>query len=190
MCYNFAGLALKERSDALKKPFIAVIGARNSGKSTIIKSLTGCPQASYRGFVKDRVIKKTIYVSACSPQEKTLTQQGITQEVKELQRIIQKTEKNNACLGIVMAIQPDGQRPRRERLSMKKIFETVPKKTFRTYAFVLDPGYPNQKASKSLFEEVERQLKEANIQALSCKLDARRFAFNNAMEINCRARLL
>lgn len=27
----------------MKKPFVAIIGGRNAGKSTVIRSLTGCP---------------------------------------------------------------------------------------------------------------------------------------------------
>ncbi len=42
-------VGLQERG--IMKQFVAVIGNRNSGKSTVIKSLTGCSSSSYRGFV-------------------------------------------------------------------------------------------------------------------------------------------
>ena len=165
----------------MKKPFIAVIGKRNSGKSTVIRSLTGCASKSAHnhehGFfvAEDRVKNKTIYVRANSPQEAPLT-------LDKLQDIIQEV-KDRRSLGVVMAIQPN---KLTRRLSMEDIRNTVQDSgVFQIYAFVLDPGYKDEGASNSIFEETERRLNEAGIQVQICaRLDGRRFAFNNAMEIN------
>jgi ABC-type phosphate/phosphonate transport system ATPase subunit len=37
---------------SLKKKFIAVIGRRKAGKSTVIQSLTGCKNGAFRGRVE------------------------------------------------------------------------------------------------------------------------------------------
>lgn len=51
------------------KPFIAVIGSANSGKSTVIKSLTGCKNGTFRGVIHDNLTGKQVFVCAASPQE-------------------------------------------------------------------------------------------------------------------------
>jgi len=97
------------------KPFIAVVGGRNAGKSTVISSLTGCPSRTYRGFVVDLAANESIYVIASSPQEKPLA-------AAELTRVLNRVTADPQCHGIVIAIQPS--QPYR-RLSMEVIFRAA-----------------------------------------------------------------
>jgi len=53
----------------LVKPFIPIIAKGKSGKSTIIKSLTGCGRSNYRGFLKDNLTGETILVICGSPRK-------------------------------------------------------------------------------------------------------------------------
>ena len=112
--------------------FIAIIGNRNSGKSTIIKSLTGCPNSSFRGFVRDGSTSRCVYVICSSPQERDLT-------LHEFQGILEKCASTSGCQGLVMAIQPT--MPTR-RLSMETIFRGIADSgAFRMHAFMINPGW-------------------------------------------------
>ena len=51
------------------KPFIGIIGYANSGKSSIIASLTGCLPSTYHGYVYDKKNDQSIWVYSSSPQE-------------------------------------------------------------------------------------------------------------------------
>jgi GTP-binding protein EngB required for normal cell division len=52
------------------KTFILLIGASNSGKSTVIQSLTGCKsRTADSGYVVDYSTGRKIYVIVSSPQE-------------------------------------------------------------------------------------------------------------------------
>lgn len=157
--------------------FVAIIGQRNSGKSTVIKSLTGCPTNGHRGFVDDEESGKSIYVVCGSPQEAPED----LQDIAELQRILDKVASRDGCSGIVMAIQPS--RPS-VRLSMEDILSEVQLRKFKIHAYVLDPG----RASNSVpLVDVNQRLQGLAIVAEP--LDGRRFSHLNASIINAATQI-
>jgi len=155
--------------------FVAVIGQRNSGKSSIIKSLTGCPKSTFRGFVQDRATGRSIYVVCSSPQEQPLT-------LAALRKIIAKCQTTRNCHGIVMAIQPTVPRV---RLSLEGIFQELAiSAKFQSSAFVLDPGYDG---TASGYSGIAARL--SNYPCQCSRLDGRRFAQINAATINAATQI-
>jgi len=111
--------------------FVAMIGERNSGKSTIIKSLTGCPNGSFRGFVQDLSNAHRIYVVCSSPQERDLP-------LEEFQDILEVCAVAPDCRGLVMAIQPTLPGI---RLSIEATFQEITDAgVFQPHAFIINPG--------------------------------------------------
>ena len=152
------------------KPFVAVIGSRNSGKSTVICSLTGCERHGFRGKVEDRASNQKLYVIASSPQEKDLSRSNFN-------RILNEVLDDNSILGIVVSIQPN--RPR-DRLSMEDIFDRAELAAgFNIFAIMLDPPYNN--LSRAEVEDVRRRLQERGIQLNV--LNGQHFAHFNACDI-------
>lgn len=156
--------------------FIAVIGNRNSGKSTVIRSLTGCPNCTFRGEVEDITTGESIYVICSSPQERHLS-------LQELRKILKACTANRKHRGLVMAIQPTSPT---KRLSMENIFQEVASSGFfQSHAFVLAPGrvggYPNTAA-------IAKRLKPLKLKAIT--LDGGRFAMLNARVINKRTHIV
>jgi hypothetical protein len=152
--------------------FVAVIGNRNSGKSTVIRSLTGCPNSAFRGEVKDITTGESIHVICSSPQESPLT-------LQELRSILKACAANRKCRGLVMAIQPTSPT---KRLSMETIFQEVASLgSFQSHAFMLTPGRvggsPNTAA-------IVTRLKPLKLKPIT--LDGGRFAMLNAQIINKR----
>jgi hypothetical protein len=151
------------------KPFVAVIGGRNAGKSTIIRSLTGCSGATFRGFVEDHATGKKIYVVASSPQEERL-------DIQELRSKLKLVAKDRSLLGFVIAIQPT--RPR-SRISMEDIFACAREVSgFSMYAFLVEPKYGKASAR---YDEVKSRLQPFPVRLAI--LDGRRFAYLNAAQI-------
>ena len=170
--------AATERKDRRKK-FIAVIGERNSGKSTIIVSLTGCPNRSFRDKVTDDSNKESIYVIASSPQEKRLDENQEA-DIKPFQNILDEVIKDGCCRGLVMAIQPIKPQAR-WKLSLEDIVREVQSRNaFESYLFVLDPS---RNDARPILDEVNRRLEAASF-AQAQELNGRRFAFLNARDIN------
>ncbi len=152
------------------KQFVAVIGNRNSGKSTVIKSLTGCSSSSYRGFVEDDDTKRRIYVICSSPQELELN-------LSKFQKIIEKCVSDPNCQGLVMAIQPSHPT---KRLSLDNIFaEVSDNAAFQLNAFLLNPG---RKGPHPNTENIVFRLKKVSVRLKV--LDGRRFSHINASIIN------
>jgi hypothetical protein len=152
------------------RKFIAIIGPSTSGKSTIIKNLTGCPTNSYRDFVEDKLTGQSVFVVCGSPQEQPLS-------LLELRRLLKAAAANPKCRGVVMAIQPT--RPH-SRLSMETIFHEVANSdAFEMNAFIIDPGRNGRPANA---EEIKSRLSAfaAKIETL----DGQRFALINAQIIN------
>ena len=81
------------------KKLVVVIGYKNSGKSTIIQSLTGCPTKSFCDFVIDEDTKNSVFVIASSPQEDPMTEE-------KLHQILDSVIAKGRCSGVVIAIQP------------------------------------------------------------------------------------
>ncbi len=152
------------------KPFIGVIARGKSGKSTIIKSLTGCGSSNYRDFLKDNLTGETILVICGSPQEEQLS-------LVKLRELLKLAADDPNCRGVVIAIQPT--RPR-TRLSMEQIFDAVINcGGFQLNAFVLDPERNGEPANTEVIVSRLSQF-DPRIQ----KLDGQRFAGINARIIN------
>ena len=156
--------------------FIAVIGNRNSGKSTIIRSLTGCPNSTFRGEVKDITTGESIHVICSSPQERPLT-------LQELRRILNACAANRKCRGLVMAIQPTSPT---KRLSMETIFQEVfSLGFFQSHAFTLAPGRVSGSPNTAA---IVTRLKPFKLKQII--LDGGRFAMLNAQVINKRTHIV
>jgi energy-coupling factor transporter ATP-binding protein EcfA2 len=152
--------------------FLGIIGQRNSGKSTLIKSLTGCPTNSYRGFVVDEQSGRSIYVVCGSPQEDPEE----LRDLDELKGILDEVASREGCIGIVMAIQPSQPSI---RLSMEGIFQEVQRRKLQIYSYVLDPG---RGGNTMPVAAVDIRLKPLGV--VSTPLDGRRFAQLNAEFVN------
>ncbi len=158
------------------KQFVAVIGNRNSGKSTVIKSLTGCSSSSYRGFVHDDGTKRRIYVICSSPQELKLNP-------SKFRKIIEACVSDSFCQGLVMAIQPTHPT---KRLSLEGIIAEVSSSgAFQLNAFLLNPG--RKKPHPNTLEIVSR-LKRISVRPEV--LDGRRFSHINATIINRKTHIV
>jgi hypothetical protein len=149
--------------------FVAVVGQRNSGKSTIIRSLTGCSTRGYRGFIEDNLTGRSIYVVCSSPQEDPLSPEG-------LRGILSEVSARENCQGLIMATQPN--RPY-ERLSMEEILNEASTRQFQVHVFVIDPDQSGAQGASTI---VASRL--SNLGITPTVLDGRRFSLVNAQEIN------
>lgn len=153
------------------KPFVGIIGGERSGKSTVIRSLTGCPTNSHRNIVTDRSNNTSIFAIASSPQEDSLS-------AEDFSRILNRVVRDDLILGIVMAIQP---RRTRTRLSMETIFQTVrTTRRFESFAFILDPPYGG---SGGVLSDQSLTARLQTLEVEPAVLDARRFAHLSACDI-------
>lgn len=151
------------------KQFIAIIGEAKSGKSTIIRSLTGCPTKDYRDFIRDGFSNESLYVVCGSPQEQSMS-------LEDLKALLNVVCQDSSCRGIVMAIQP---KLTRSRLSMEKILQEVAvTESFQTRAFFVNPGRVSGPADSSVISRVNDLVVQPYI------LDGRRFAIINAEAVN------
>jgi energy-coupling factor transporter ATP-binding protein EcfA2 len=154
----------------LVQQFIAIIAKSKSGKSTLIKTLTGCPTSSYHGFVEDELTGERIFVVCGSPQELPLS-------LTELRELLKAASSDPNCRGVVIAIQPT--RPH-SRLSMETIFQEVTKcGGFELNAFIVDPERSGKRANVA---DIRSRL--SAFAAKTETLDGRRFALTNAQIIN------
>ncbi len=164
----------------IMRKFVAVIGPQNSGKSTIIKSLTGCKTTTRKDGIIDESNQKCIFVIPGSPQELKLEQYINIQRFQEiLDNIIAKAN----CLGLVMSLQPS--KPR-TRSSMEEYFQEVHNRhAFEMFAFPLNPirGGSTQNV-------VDIQTRLNQFAPRIEQLDARRFAHINASRIQEISRIL
>lgn len=159
----------------MSKPFVAIVGNRNSGKSTIIRSLTGARTGQYRGPVEDRTTSRYIEVIGSSPQENPMSH-------RELRRILGEALANNQCNGVVCALQPT--KPT-TRISMEEVLQEAADQGFDIYAFALDPDYSMVSPD---FDQIKQRLSRVSVKPI--KLDGQRFAHINATLINSRARIV
>ena len=156
--------------------FIAIIAKSKSGKSTIIKTLTGCPTSNYRDFVEDKLTGERIFVICGSPQEQSLS-------LSQLRTLLKAASSDRACRGVVIAIQPT--RPH-SRLSMETIFQEADNcGGFEMNAFIIDPERDGKAASTS---SIRTRLGAFDVKIQT--LDGRRFALSNAQIINDAARVV
>ena len=171
-----------------KKKFIAVIGNENAGKSTIIVSLTGSPNRSFKGKIDGNLnnSSKYIYVIACSPQEHKLEDNSISKqdEMQAFQSIINDVIHKENSIGLVMAIRPTPLNPT-IRLSLEDIIQKVRNtNAFESYLFVLQPDRNNSPESQQIKDAINSRLRYINADIVAQELDAKKFAFLNAQEIN------
>ena len=152
------------------KPFIAVIGGSNSGKSTVIRSLTGCHSGTFVGEIEEQVHHTKIYVVAHSPQEKNLEE--------SLETIFQRVANEQAIRGLVIAIQP---KKTRKRPSMEEIMQLAQQiGGFNIHTFIIDPPY--QQNNQINVDDVQNRLHEIGITSISV-VDGRRFSHLTARDI-------
>jgi energy-coupling factor transporter ATP-binding protein EcfA2 len=159
------------------KKFIAVIGNTNSGKSTIIQSLTGCRTRNYRGRVTDLASGKEIEVIASSPQENPMSQ-------AQLKKMMKNVARRPQSVGLIIAIQPTTPR---KRLCMEDIFAIALQHRLAPYAFVLALPYKGT-STRIDIHEVERRLATSRVPVQV--INGKRFAHLNASIIRDVAGLL
>lgn len=82
-----------------KMRLLLFVGWANSGKSTLIRGISGCSTKGFQGFIRDRVRDRKLYVMSSSPQES-----GISEA--DYRSAIQKAYRGDKCRAILMAIQP------------------------------------------------------------------------------------
>lgn len=158
----------------MRKQFVAIIGHRNSGKSTIIQSLTGCPRRGGRDTVVDTASGRTIEVLVSSPQEDAIS-------LAELRRLLAAAKRSELCNGIVCALQPSMPT---KRLSLDKVLEEAAAAGFRLSVFVLSRG--RNGSALGIASVLPRLPKGVHPRPL----DARRFAHVNAAIVNKYARIV
>jgi len=155
----------------MKKRFIAVIGAQNTGKSTIIKSLTGCKTASTRDWVVDQSTKRRMWVICSSPQEQIMP-------IIELRRIVRQASTTQSCIALVVAIQPSTPS---KRISMEDIFQEVDKSgAFENFAYTMSSGYNGNGYSTSGLSAIQSRITGISPSTITAQIDGRRFSFLNA----------
>lgn len=154
------------------KSLVAIIGHRNSGKSSIIRALTGVYGDRVPEIVKDRSTGKWIYVVSHSPEECPLPE-------KEFLKLMRAASHDRLCLGVVIALQPNNPW---KRLSMERVFELVKpyKFTFRAFA-IATPYKATSRGSDPT--EIEQRIARVRINVRVLSLDAQRFAHINAAAI-------
>jgi GTPase Era involved in 16S rRNA processing len=166
------------------KKFVAIVGRANSGKSTIIGSLTGCKNHSTTNPVVDQTTQQKIFVIPSSPEEKELTwvdTESSPERTLNFDGILDKVIRDPFYLGIVMAIQPTyrGTRLRMEEI-LTKIRDTG---AFSTFAIILDPPYTTPGVSHTNeTNKVSISLKNLGVGKIMV-LNGGRFAHLNACEI-------
>lgn len=144
--------------------FVAIIGSRNSGKSTIIKSLTGCKTAQFRGTVTDSCTGRCIEVIGASPQEMPLSNAALNRHLKNgLQPNFN---------GVVCALQPTNAT---SRPKFEDVLRTALQYGYTVHAFVLDPAHSTSTVPAIT---VNSRLPPGVLPLV--QLDARRFAHLNA----------
>jgi hypothetical protein len=166
----------------LTKPIILVVGGSRSGKSTIIRSLTGCHSGTFAGYVIDRKTGHRLYVVAASPQESSVP------SWKDIRRQLLVSARSRVVVGAVMAIQPT--RPY-SRPSLEEVVAYAVRCGFRVVTFVLRPPYrPTSSAARRSWSgsDVGERLHTFRVRP-PVTLDGRRFALVNAKKIAASARL-
>jgi ABC-type branched-subunit amino acid transport system ATPase component len=158
------------------KKFVAVIGPAESGKSTIIQSLTGCKTKSFNGFVQDNSTHNRVYVIASSLQESGMKK-------NEFLNILRRVGRDAGCSGIVVAIQLSEPW---KRMSMEETFDIINKfGSFRIILYVLNQTYDNKKnIFKTMFRGRYNSKREPRL------LNAKRFSFFNAKIIQRTSKIL
>ncbi len=156
------------------KPFIAIIGNRNSGKSTIIRSLTGATTAQFRGTIQDLTTNQTMEVIGSSPQERPLA-------LADLRTLLRTAAGTATCRGVVCALQPNAPT---KRLSMEQVLREAASQGFIIHTYVLDPGYSGATGRAGI---VTTRIQNAGF--YSQVLDGQRFAHINAATINAQTNI-
>ena len=162
----------------MRKKFVAVIGYRRSGKSTIIRSLTGCGSGAFVGEVCDNAANVSLFVHAPSPQEFGKTDEGA------FDKFLQRCKRSQQIQGLVSAIQPT--LPNR-RLSLEKMFSLARQRGFESCAFILEHPYKGVRIGN--FERIKERVLNTDPNARVFALDGRRFAILNAEAIRSLCRL-
>ncbi len=173
--------------------FIGVIGERNSGKSTIIRSLTGCSSSRFRGTVtaEDSLgNKRCVEVVCSSPQELSLNNPNVLTtraiEISNFESLLAKAQ-GFSFNGLVSAIQPKSSL--RKRITMEIMFNLALHHKFNCFAYILSPGY-NQNSVLNDAEIIARLVSVGVLQKNIKTLNAEQFAILNAEIIRNQTRII
>lgn len=162
------------------KTIVAIIGSQNSGKSTVITSLTGCPGRGYRAAVTDRSTGQSVFVIASSPQEKKLT-------FRRFRAILKQVRSNASFRGIVLSLQPSNPYKNKPMLPYLQIIRA--NRAYRFFAFVLDPPYNvSRNSAQYSFPYVKSLLTPLRIKPI--RLDGRKFSLINSQRIQRLTRIM
>lgn len=156
----------------MKKSFVAVIGHRESGKSSIIRALTGIKGKRVPERVEEVSTGKWISVISHSPEECPLTD-------KQFRNVMKMVANSRLALGVVIALQPN--RPW-QRQRMEDIFKLAKPYRFTFRVFVIEVAYqPHSRGTDP--GEIEQRLTTIGVNVRAHAVDARRFAHVNAAAI-------
>ena len=152
------------------KAAILIIGPGNSGKSTIIRSLSGIKSSQWEKII-DKKTNKSMFVISSSPQEN-----GNINDIF-LEKELEEVYKDDKSLGIIIAIQPT--KPRL-RLSIEVVISLLKKhKIMNIHPFIIFPSYKGKDAE---IDRIVKRLQAIGINSHTI-LDGRRFSFINAEEV-------
>ncbi|MFA6357388.1 MAG: hypothetical protein WCY09_01785 [Candidatus Omnitrophota bacterium] len=168
------------------KKFIAIIGYSKSGKSAIIRSLTGCGGKRTGNFFRDLRVYimenltvnplRRLYVIPDSFQENPKA------TISQLWRFLRAVLEDRHALGVVMAIQPTDSK---KRIRIEQIFSLLRRiGGFEIRSFVINPGRNNNGV---IPRDMQNRL-DLNIEPFS--LNARNFTYFNARIIQQRTNIL
>ena len=149
------------------KPLIAIVGVRGSGRSSIIRCLTGAPSDGFRGYITSRDTRESILVLASSPWEARV-------DPAELTRTLSEAVSDPACRGIVCALQPDSPR-------LAVVEHLAAKEHLETHVFLVNPPRGGTEANPAASRELDRRLGRFGV--LIHSLDGNLFPFRNATTI-------
>lgn len=156
----------------MKKSFVAVIGHRRSGKSSIIRALTGVRGQRSPEHVEDVSTGKWIHVISHSPEECPLPD-------RQFRNVLNMVANSRLARGVVIALQPN--HPSR-RQSIEDIFRVAKTYRFSFRVFVIETPYEGNSRGTDP-AEIEKRLTSVGVNVRVQSLDARRFAHINAAAI-------
>jgi len=163
------------------KPFIGIIGFANSGKSSIIASLTGNGNGSYVGKILNQKTKEYVFIYASSPQEIKKIGAVVYAEMKEHFQTLAADKK---CRGVICAIQPTKST---KKPSMEKVFELAKINNFELFGYVIDPPY-NEGGRRISCGEIKNRLQ--NFEVEPERIDGRKFGLENAQIIQKETKII
>lgn len=166
--------------------FVGVVGNKNSGKSSIIQSVTGCKSPIYNDFIYDNSTNESIYVCCHSPQELIFNYSGSV-NIEAIEELVENLKSKKNCRGLIMALQPNNPRI---KPSIEDVYNVVTRNAsgFSSfYCFVVEPGYIN---SPSIINDVGQRLSSVGLTQPPIPISGEEFPFKSATKINNTSSLI